>query len=148
MLVLTGYFSQKELPLFTHILKQHDEGDSTSFAMGRKSKGCYFLEENSDTAILLSRLYQKFGGKINTYQISDTIMQSDIPRNYYKFTEMAFNKGNFKHRKWKYSMAREYKDIWKILGFSPVDYKGKTNEEMFIQSRKLENKIRFGFGGI
>lgn len=144
---MTGYLSKNEQQGLQHIFKQHDDEYSTAFAIDRKAKICYFLEENSDAAILLSRLFQKFGGKINVYYVSNVIMPSDIPRKYYYFVEKAFKNGNFVHSHWLSFRAEDYADIWEILGFTYTDLEGKTNKEMWYQAKKLENKVKFGFGG-
>lgn len=148
MIILSSHLNSKEYPLLTRILKQHDDSSSTAFAMSRKSRGCYFLEENSDSAIMLARLFQKFGGKINAYKISDPIIQSDVPRKYYYFVENAFDHGNFESKRWKSHQAIAYQDIWKILNYSDKDLRNKTNGIMLNEVRKLENKVEFGFGGI
>lgn len=147
MIAITGYLSKGEAESMRTMLRQHDDNCSTAFAIDRRVRQCYFLEENSDAAILLSRLFQKFGGKINVYYISNVIMPSDIPRKYYYFVENAFKNGSFIHPKWMSFRAEDYADVWEILGFSYVDLEGKTNRELWCQARKLENKVRFGFGG-
>jgi hypothetical protein len=97
---------------------------------------------------LLARLFQKFGGKINVYYISDVIMASDIPRKYYHFVERAFNKGDFRHSRWLSFNATDYSDVWEILGYSYIDLEGKTNGELWNEVRKAEKKVKFGFGGV
>lgn len=130
MIVITGYLDKKEAESMRTIFKQHDDEYSTAFAIDRRVKQCYFLEENSDAAILLSRLFQKFGGKINAYYISKVIMPSDIPRKYYYFVEKAFKNGSFIHPKWMSFEAENYADVWEILGFSYEQLEGKTNKEL------------------
>ena len=108
MIVISGYLNSKESVTLRRIFKQHDDENSTAFAFGSKAVTCYFLNENSDAMLLLSRLFMKFGGRIHAYYIATPIIGAHIPRKYYDYVNNETNgKGSLPPNFMRNTLKRE-----------------------------------------
>ena len=83
MLILTPILDEEKCKRYRHMANYHKQ----AFALHDPLKRCYFIEENSDSMLLLSRLFSKFNRSVLAYKVSNKVFQSSIPPVYHDFID-------------------------------------------------------------